>query len=358
MIPISKPKLYKEDKNLVLKAIAEGFIANGPQIEEFENAFATYCDRKFGVSCCNGTAGLYLAVKALDLPKGSEVIIPSLTIISCHTAVVFNDLNPVYCDSNLKTWNLSFKSLRSKVTEKTSAIMLVNTYGLLVNIEELADFRKDYPHIKIIEDASEAHGASYKNTKAGSLGDISVFSLYANKIVTSGEGGIVVTDSPEIYNRLLQDRNLNFVDRKRYIHSEAGFNFRLTNLQSCIALGQLTNIDKTIKNRLRIAKQYNKYFKQHPSIQIPFSGKGYKNVYWYYAIIIKENQEKVINALTENKIDYRHLFLPLHKQSFIDTKDQLPNSEYLYNHGVILPTYTDLTNEQINFIANTILKAL
>lgn len=358
MIPISRPKLYREDKQLILKAVSEGNIANGPQIKEFETKFAEYCNRKYAVTCSNGTAGLYLALKALKLPKNSEVIIPTLTIVSCLSAVELNKLKPVYCDSDLKTWNLSFKSLRSKITANTSAIMLVNTYGLLVDVEELTKLKKDYPHIKIIEDASESHGATYKDVCAGSLGDVSVFSLYANKIVTAGEGGIVLTDSEEVYINLLQDRNLNFIDRKKYIHSEAGFNFRLTNLQACIGLGQLANISKTLKNRVRIAKQYNKHFKQYPEIQTPFVGKGYKNVYWYYTIVVKSKQPQMLKALEDNGIDYRHVFYPLHQQPFSQVQEKLPNSEYLHEHGIILPTYTELTNQQIDFIAQTILKTL
>lgn len=356
MIPISIPHLYKDDKQLAIKAIKENFIANGPQIEEFEQQFSSYCGRKYGVTCSNGTVALYLAIKALNLPKGSEVILPTMTIVSCLTAILENDLVPVFCDSNSITWDADLSSITSKITSKTSAIMIVDMYGLTFNYEKIKELKQNYPHIKIIEDASEAHGSISYGKKAGSLGDISTFSFYANKIITTGEGGMVLTDDYDTYQTLLSLRNLNFTNRKQYIHSEAGWNFRLTNLQCCIGLGQLKNIDKTIKSRKRIAKQYNKHFKNHPSIQIPFINKNQDNVYWYYAIIINNNYDKVLKALENNKIDYRHLFYPLHKQPFINSEELYPNAEYLFNHGVILPTYSQLTNEQIDFISKTILE--
>lgn len=358
MIPISIPHLYKEDKQLAIKAIKENFIANGPQIEEFEKEFSSYCGRKYGVTCSNGTIALYLAIKALNLPKGSEIILPTMTIISCLTAILENDLIPVYCDSDNTTWDADISSIISKITDKTSAIMVVDMYGLSYNYKNIEALKKQYPHIKIIEDASEAHGSSSYGKKAGSLGDISTFSFYANKIITTGEGGMILTDDYETYQRLLSIRNLNFVNRKQYIHSEPGFNFRLTNLHCCIGLGQLKNIDKTIKNRKRIANRYNKHFKNNPNIQIPFIDENQDNVYWYYAIIINKNYENVIKALEANNIDYRHLFYPLHKQPFNSLEESYPIAENLFNKGVILPTYTKLKKEQIDFISKIILEQL
>lgn len=358
MIPMSVPYLYKEDKQLATKAIKENYLAYGPQIEEFENNFAEYCNRKFGVTCNSGTSALYLAIKALKLPKESEVILPSMAITSLLNAIEKNNLTPIFCDVDSKTWNATYETIKSKITSKTSAIIIVDTYGLTVNTDDIFKLKQEYPDIKIIEDAAEAHGGCHNDIKAGSIGDISTFSFYANKIITTGEGGMVLTDDEEVYKQLLADRNINFVERKRYIHSEAGFNFRMTNLQCCIGLGQLLNINKTIKHRKRIAKRYNKNLKVNKNIQLPFNGKGYDNVYWYYSIVIKNNYDKVIKALQDSNIEYRHFFYPLHKQPFINSNEILPNSEYLANNGLILPTYTGLTNEQIDFISKIILEQL
>jgi len=358
MIPIFKPYLYQEAKDLAIQAIENGDVAQGPNIELFEQEFSTYCNRQYGVTCSNGTIALYLALKALNLPKNSEVILPSMTILSCLTAITENNLIPVFCDINPTTYNIDFTSVESKITPKTSAIIIVNTYGLVVNTDELNFFKIKYPNIKVVEDASESHGATHKNIKAGSLGDISTFSFYTNKIVTTGEGGMVLTDDIEVYNRLLMLRNLNFTNRKKYIHSDIGFNFRLTNVQCAVGLGQLKNINKTIDQRKRIAYEYNKYFNNNPSIQIPYEDKDYSNVYWYYSILIKNNYDKVLNALEKNNIDYRHFFYPLHKQPFINSKEIIKNSEYSFDAGILLPIFNELSNQKVEFISQIILNEL
>jgi len=357
-IPISMPSLYEEDKQLAIKAIEDGYIANGEQIGEFENKFAAFCNKKYGVTCSNGTVALHLAIKALNLPAGAEVILPAMTIVSCLSAVVENNLTPIFCDSDPNTWNVDFSSIRSKITKKTVAVLLVDTYGLVVNFQELQSLKRDYPSLIIIEDASEAHGGTSFGKKAGSLGDISTFSFYANKIVTTGEGGIVLTDDYDTYQRLLSLRNLNFIDRKKYIHSEAGFNFRLTNLQCCLGLGQLQNIDKTIYHRKRIALEYNRLFEGYSSIQTPYNDENHSNVYWYYTILIKSNYNQVVQALQANQIDYRHFFHPLHKQPFFHNNQSLPVAELLSATGLILPTYNQLTSNQIEHIAQTIIQQL
>ena len=358
MIPIFKPYLYQESKDLAKQAIDNGDIAQGPNIELFEREFSSYCDRKYGVTCSNGTIALYLAIKALNLPENSEVILPSMTIISCLTAIIENNLKPVFCDIDPITYNIDFSSLKSKITPNTSAVIVVNTYGLVVDTDKLIEFKQKYPYIKIIEDASESHGATHKKIKAGSIGDISIFSFYTNKIVTTGEGGIILTDNNEIYNSLLQLRNLNFIDRKKYIHSDAGFNFRLTNIQCAIGLGQLKNINETIQQRKRVAFEYNKYFSNNSNIQIPFEDENYSNVYWYYGIIIKNNYDKVLTALNNHQIDYRHFFYPLHKQPFINSEEVFENSEYSFAFGILLPTFNELSDQEIKLISKIILNQL
>lgn len=358
MIPMSIPHLYDEDKNFAKQAIESGFIAHGEFIEKFENEFANFCNRKYGVTCSNGTVALYMALKALRLPENSEVILPSMTIVSCLTAITKNDLTPVFCDINLETYNIDFQSVRNKITDKTSAVIIVNTYGLVVDTDELQLFRNEYPHIKIIEDASEAHGGSHRNIIAGSIGDVSTFSFYANKIVTTGEGGIVLTDDEDVKKELMSIRNLNFVDRKKYIHDDAGFNFRMTNIQCAIGLGQLGNIRKTIFRRKEIAKKYNDCLQKNSYISIPYEDEDSFNVYWYYAIRINKNYENVLKELDRNEIDYRYFFHPLHLQPFIKEKEVLKNSESAFNTGLLLPTYTDLTDVEIEFISEIINNAI
>lgn len=358
MIPIFKPFIYREAKDLAIKAIENGDVTLGPNIKQFENEFSQYCGRRYGVTCSNGTAALYLAIKALNLPANSEIIVPSMTIVSCLTAITENNHVPVFCDIDPVTYNVDFSSMQSKVTENTSAVIIINTYGLLVDTDKLNTFKIKNPTIKIVEDASESHGAFHKNKRAGQLGDVSTFSFYTNKIVTTGEGGMILTDDPEVSDRLLMLKNLNFIDRKKYIHADVGFNFRLTNVQCAVGLGQLRNIDETIQHRKRVAYEYNEHFKHHPLIQIPFEDEDSSNVYWYYGIRVKSNYKKVLQALTTNNIDYRHFFYPLHKQPFINSTEILKNSEESFDTGILLPIFNQLTSDEIQFISQTILKEL
>ena len=358
MIPMFKPYLYEESKSMAIEAIETGYIAHGPNIEKFEKEFAEYCTRSYGTTCSNGTVALYIAIKALELPKGSEVIIPSMTIMSCLTAILENDLVPVYCDIDPISFNADFDSLESKVTTNTSAILLINTYGLVVDTDKLKLFRSKYPNIKVIEDASEAHGAYHKNNIAGSLGDVSTFSFFTNKIVTTGEGGIVLTNDPEIDARLKLLRNLCFTDRAKYIHSDAGFNFRMTNIQCAIGRGQLMNIDETIKHRKRVAYSYNTLLGSNKHIQLPFENEDYKNVYWYYSILVNKNYNEVLSALKNNGIEYRHFFYPLHKQPFINSTETIKNSENCFEKGILLPIFNELSAHEIAFISKTILEEL
>ena len=358
MIPISIPHLYNDDKKLAIDAIKSGHIANGPNIQKFEHEFSTFCDRIYGVTCSNGTVALYMAIKSLKLPKRSKVILPSMTIISCLTAILENDLIPVFCDIDASTWNINLELASELVTDDTSALLIVNMYGLMIDTDMLDIFREKHPLVKIIEDASEAHGASFKTRKAGSVGDVSIFSFYANKIVTTGEGGIVLTNDKLIYDELMLLRNLNFIDRNRYIHNDAGFNFRLNNISCSIGFGQLQNISTTLKHRKRIASRYNKNLSKNSNIQIQYTDSNYNNVYWYYSILIKNNRDSVIRALHENNIDYRCFFYPLHKQPFVCCDLEYQVTEYVSEYGLILPTYTKLTNKQIDFISNIILEQL
>ena len=249
MIPIFKPSISDKSKLYVSQAMEANDISQGPFIEKFETTFAQYCNKDFGVTCSNGTVALYMAIKALDLPINSEVIVPSMTIISCLTAIIENGLKPIFCDIDEFTYNIDFKSAQSKTTANTSAIIVVNTYGLMVDVPKLNKFRLLNPHIKVIEDASESHGAFFKQIPAGSLGDISTFSFYTNKIVSMGEGGIVLTNDESVKDNLLNIKNLGFIDRKKYINSHAGFNFRLSNIHCAVGLGELENIENTIYHR-------------------------------------------------------------------------------------------------------------
>ena len=355
--PINIPHLFPEDKKYALEAIETGWISSaGPMVEKFETEFSKFCNRKYAVSVSNGSCALLVAVSSLKLPKGSEVILPSTTIISCYNAIVQSGLVPVFCDVDLDTWTISPDSIEDKISNNTSAIMVVDLYGNMVDVDRIKDIADRYD-LKIIEDAAEAHGASYKDVVAGSFGDVSIFSFYSNKIITTGEGGMVVTDDLDIYTEAVNMKNLYFHNRNKYIHTDIGYNFRMTNIQAALGLGQLENVDYTISDRRRVANHYNSRL-ENIQIQLPVEKEGFFNVYWYYSILIKKDIQLVINNLKKNGIDYRHFFRPIHKQSFIRSVDTLPNSEYLHLVGINLPTYTRLSNRDIDFICDKILEVM
>jgi len=355
--PINIPHLFPEDKKYALEAIETGWISSaGPMVEKFETEFSKFCNRKYAVSVSNGSCALLVAVSSLKLPKGSEVILPSTTIISCYNAIVQSGLVPVFCDVDLDTWAISPDSIEDKISNNTSAIMVVDLYGNMVDVDRIKDIADRYD-LKIIEDAAEAHGASYKDTVAGSFGDVSIFSFYSNKIITTGEGGMVVTDDFDIYTNAVNMKNLYFHSRNKYIHSDIGYNFRMTNIQAALGLGQLENVDHTISDRRRVAHHYNSRL-ENIEIQLPVEKEGFFNVYWYYSILIKKDIQLVIDNFKKNGIDYRHFFRPLHKQPFIGSTDTLPNSEYLHLVGINLPTYTGLSNRDIDFICDKILEVV
>lgn len=356
--PINIPHLFPEDKKYALEAIETGWISSaGPMVEKFETEFSKFCNRKYAVSVSNGSCALLVAVSSLKLPKGSEVILPSTTIISCYNAIVQSDLIPVFCDVDLDTWTISPDSIEDKISDNTSAIMVVDLYGNMVDVDRIYDIADRYD-LKIIEDAAEAHGASYRDVVAGSFGDVSIFSFYSNKIITTGEGGMVVTDDLNIYTEAVNMKNLYFDSREKYIHSDIGYNFRMTNIQAALGLGQLENVSNTILDRRRIANRYNNRLGDSKNIQLPVERVDFFNVYWYYSILIKKDINLVIDNFKKNGIDYRHFFRPLHKQPFIVSTDVLPNSEYLHSVGINLPTYTGLSNSDIDFICDKIIQGV
>tara|TARA_Y100000310_G_C20699729_1_gene828596 strand:+ start:2640 stop:3755 length:1116 start_codon:yes stop_codon:yes gene_type:complete len=366
--PINIPHLFKEDKKYAHEAIESGWIsAQGPFVKKFEKRMADYCGRKYATTISNGSCALLTAVKSLKLPPKSEVILPATTFISCYNAIVQAGLVPVICDVDLHKWTICPFDLQRKITPKTKAIMVVDLYGLMVNTEKIQAIAKHH-NLKIIEDAAEAHGASHLDVKAGGFGDVSIFSFYSNKIITTGEGGMLLTDDEDIFEEALAIKNSYFDDdRRQYNNTNMGYNFRFNNVAAALGVGQLENINYTIKRRKEIAHRYNFHFNSYPFFQTPFEDAHYKNVFWYYSLLINDDlcfrktralKNNIIKNLELNKIDYRHFFKPLHKQPFIDSKIILPVSEFLYAGGLNLPTYTQLKDKDIDFISNVIKEVL
>jgi perosamine synthetase len=366
MIPVCEPTITGNELKYVTDCIQTNWISShGKYIEQFEEAFAKFCDTKYAVSCCNGTTALHLALESLGIGKGDEVIIPTFTMVATCNAVIYSGAKPVLVDSELETWNIDINKIEDKITDKTKAIMPVHTYGHPVDMEPLLKIAKKH-NLFVIEDAAEAHGAEYKGQKAGSLGDIGCFSFYANKIITTGEGGMITTNNKELANKVKSLRNHAFGE-PRFLHKELGFNYRITNIQAAIGVAQIEIADQLVSARINNAKIYNSLLKGVSGITLPPEKEWAKNVYWMYGILI-DKDEFGVDATTlrkklfEKGIDTRQFFIPMHKQPvytgnderFPDVNVDCPISEKLCDEGFYLPSSSSLTMEQIKSICDTI----
>lgn len=361
MIPVNKPKFFGNEKKYLVECIKSSWVSSeGPFVKKFEKNLAVYMNRKFGTAVSSGTAALEIAVKSLNLKTGDEVIVPSFTIISCLQAITNAKLKPVFVDCEYRTFNTNLFEIKKKITNKTKAIIIVHTYGLTVDLKEIIKFCKKRK-IKIIEDAAEVIGQEYKGSKCGSFGDISILSFYANKHINTGEGGMILTNNQIYKERFERLRNLNFQKKSRFIHNDFGFNYRMTNLQAAIGLGQLEKISEIVRLKRKIGKNYNNLLKDIMNIYLPIDDNGNsKNIYWVYPIILKKNckftSKNIIKKLATKGIQCRPFFYPLHKQpalkkiknyKFNFNKKDYANSEHLYRKGFYIPSGLSLTfNDQ------------
>jgi perosamine synthetase len=361
-IPVNEPLLNGNEKKYLNECIDTGWISSeGPFVKEFEEKFSKRAGRKFGIAVCNGTAALEAAVIALGIKSGDEVIMPSFTIISCASAIIRAGGIPVLIDSEPDTWNMNVSQLRNRITSKTKAVMIVHIYGLPVDIDPVLEIAKEF-NLKIIEDAAEVIGQTYKGKPCGSFGDVSTFSFYPNKHITTGEGGMILTDDFEIAERCRSLRNLCFKPEKRFEHDELGFNFRMTNIQAALGLAQFERLDEFIDKKRQIGKLYNELLKENPYIELPLEKTGYaENIYWVYGLILKEisgkNAESVMKVLTEKGIGSRPFFYPMHlqpvfKKSGLFKNESYPVSEKLSEYGFYIPSGLALTEEQIHKTAD------
>jgi len=366
-IPVNEPLIGKNEKELVMKCLETGWISSeGSFVKDFENQFSKNVDRKFGISCSSGTAALDIAFASLDIGPGDEVIIPTFTIISCASAVVRTGAKPVLVDCDPYTFNSKPEDIISAVTEKTKAILIVHIYGLPVDMEPIIKFAKE-KKILIIEDAAELIGAEYKNQKCGSFGDISTFSFYSNKHITTGEGGMVVTNNETIAEKSRSLRNLCFKPEERFVHEELGWNYRMTNLQAAMGLGQLVDLKERIKKKRWIGETYNRLISNNLGIKRPITNVGYaENIYWVYTIVLNEDMVcalEIMNLLKKEGIGSRPFFYPIHKQPVFLKRGlfkniDLPNSERLYKRGFYLPSGLTLEYKQIKRISETLNRLL
>ena len=367
-VSVNEPHLLGNEKKYLLKCLKDGYISSsGHFVKEFEKKFAKRVNRKFAISVSNGTAALQLAYEALNIKKKDEIILPAFTIISCILPVIRSGATPVLIDSDPTTWNMDVSKIESKITSKTKAIIAPHIYGLPIDMDPLLKIAKKYK-LKVIEDSAEALGLKYKNKECGSFGDVSTFSFYANKHITTGEGGMIVTDNIKIAERCRSLRNICFNNKRRFLHYELGWNYRFTNLQSAIGLAQLEKLNRFIVKKRNIGKIYNKELSQIKIFQTPLDKKKYAdNIYWVYGLVLKKNSPISLNTLMKklkkNGIETRNFFWPLHQQPALKKtgffkKSKLPVSEYLSRNGFYLPTGLSITSKQQKYVINKLKKII
>jgi perosamine synthetase len=376
MIPVSEPQLGARELEFVAECVQSGWVSSaGRFIEAFEQQWAAYCGRSYGIAVSNGTVALQAAVAALGIGPGDEVILPTFTIISCAQAVTYAGAMPVLVDADPVTWGIDPDQVAAKITTRTRAIMPVHIYGHPVDMDPLLDLANRH-NLAIIEDAAEVHGAEYLMARAsdnplwrrcGSFGTMSTFSFYANKLITTGEGGMVLTDDPAIAAKLRSLRNLCFQSARRFYHEDLGFNFRMTNLQAALGLAQLERIDDIVARKRWIGQEYNRRLVDLPGIQLPTEQAWARNVYWVYGIVLDESTGMdaavLATRLSERGVDTRPFFLGMHEQPVFQRmglfkNERYPIAERLARQGLYLPSGIPITTEQIEHVCNVLQEAL
>jgi len=366
-IPVNEPLLTGNVRKYLNECIDTGWISSeGPFVEKFEEGFAKYLNRSSCIAVTNGTAALELAVKALDIKEGDEIIIPSFTIISCAMAITRAGAVPVLVDSMPDTWNMAVDDIEKKITSKTKAIMVVHIYGLPVDMDSVLGIAQKHG-LKIIEDSAESIGLRYDGKPCGGFGDISIFSFYANKHITTGEGGMVATNDPVLAERCRYFRNLCFKS-PRFVHEDLGWNFRMTNIQAAIGLAQLEQLELSIERKKAMGKKYTQLLSDIPDIQLPLDKTAKsENVYWVYGLVLsKQRQCKadvIMQKLAERGIGSRPFFWPMHEQPVLKqmglfSGETYPVSENLARYGFYIPSGIAITDEQIEKVSDVVHQVL
>ena len=367
-IPVNEPLLNGNEKKYLTECIDTGWISSeGSFVHKFEEQFSARVARKFGIAVCNGSVALDVAVAALGIGHGDEVILPTFTIISCAAAVVRAGAMPVVVDCDPLTWNMNVTQIKRKISSRTKAIMVVHIYGLPVDMTPVLELAEQNG-LKVIEDAAEMIVQNYKGLPCGSFGEISTFSFYPNKHITTGEGGMVVTDNESLAEHCRSLRNLCFQAQKRFVHEELGWNFRMTNLQAALGMAQLEKLDDHIVRKRRMGQRYADLLKDIPGLQLPLAKTDYaENIYWVYGVILEDNvpfdAEEAIRRLAEQKVGARPFFWPMHEQpvfrkmGFFEN-EHYPVAERLARRGFYIPSGLALTDEQMEHVATAVCEVM
>jgi len=366
-IPVCEPSLLGNELAYVMDALKTTWISSaGAYLDRFEKGFGRYLGRKYAVATNNGTAALHIALAACGISKGDEVIAPDFTMISPVFAICYCNACPVFVDVDPHTWTIDPDQIEKKITGKTKAILAVHIYGHPADMRAILRIARKHK-LLVIEDAAEAHGAACNGKKCGTLSDIAAFSFYANKIITTGEGGMVVTDDERLANKAKGYKNLCFPMKgaRTFIHESIGFNYRMTNIQAAIGLAQLEKIAYYAGRRRRNAKIYTSLLKDVSALQLPIERPWARNCYWMYAVLLKTasgvSRDSIMNHLAGKGIETRPFFIPMHRQPSLkrygaDCSGKFPVSDYLGENGFYLPSGSNLSRQDIEFVCAMVKK--
>lgn len=362
-IPVCEPMLAGNELKYVTDAVSTGWISSsGTYVNKFEEEFAKYCDCKYAVSVCNGTIALHLALLTLGIKKGDEVIVPSFTMIASAFAVCYTGAKPIFVDADKNTFNIDVAKIEEKITPRTKAIMPVHIFGKMCDMHVITTIAKKH-NLFIVEDAAEAHGATFKGKKSGSFSDIAAFSFFANKNITTGEGGMIVTNDENLYKRAKYFKNVCFPINgpRNYSHDNIGYNYRMSNVVAAIGLAQVEKADDYRAMRIRNNKLYRKYLANVPGIiwQTP-PEEGCIDVCWMNAIVINpekfgHKKDETVAYLKSQNIDTRFLFKSMHRQKSLqdfgcDCNEEYPITDWLTENGFYLPSASNLDEKTIKEI--------
>jgi perosamine synthetase len=367
-VPVNEPLLNGNERAYLNECIDTGWISSeGPFVQRFEEAFAARVKRHHGIAVCNGSVAIDLALAALRIGPGDEVILPTFTIISCAAAVVRAGARPVLVDADPLTWNLRADAVAQCITPRTRAILVVHLYGLPVDMEPVLQLARQHG-LHVIEDAAEMHGQTWRGQPCGSFGDISTFSFYPNKHVTTGEGGMVVTDDPQLAERCRSLRNLCFEPSRRFVHEELGWNFRMTNLQAAVGLAQLERLDEFVLRKRHIGARYRQALKDVAGLELPLAKTpDADNIYWVFGVVLSDDvpfdAAEAMRRLARLQIGTRPFFWPMHEQPVLRRMglfdgERHPVAERLARRGFYLPSGMALTEAQIDRAASALMSVL
>jgi perosamine synthetase len=364
VIPVCEPTLGGNEAKYVLDCIESNWISSaGKYIPRFEETFAQACDAGYAVACANGTVALHLALATLGIGPGDEVILPTFTMIATINAITYTGATPVLVDSEPRTWNMDLNHVADKITSRTRAVMPVHTYGHPVDMDPLLEMAERHG-FHVVEDAAEAHGAEYKGRKAGSFGHAGCFSFYANKIITTGEGGMITTNDPDLARLARNLRDHAFSEERHFWHKYLGYNYRMTNMQAAVGLAQTEQMDGFVAARRANAARYTAALEQIPGIVTPPQAKWAKSVFWMYSILVEDEfgmtRDQLRAYLADHGIETRTFFIPMHLQPIYHKAyegQRYPVAEMLCQRGFYLPSASSLTTREIDYVTESVRRA-